>query len=150
MAVIAPGAVAPPLPDVQLDGEPRLLWFYKVTCPVCQLAAPVAERLSAAFPGRVVGIGQDSEEKLRAFARQYGTTFGTVSDPPPYPTSSEYGLETVPTLVLVQDGRVDDVVESWDREGYNRVAARLADLTGGGSFTTVSDPGDGLPSFRPG
>ena len=147
--MIAPGTSAHPVAGVELEGEPRALWFYKVTCPVCQLAAPVAERLAEAFPGRVVGIGQDPEEKLRAFARRHGTTFETVSDPDPYPASAEYGLETVPTLVLIRDGQVDDVVESWDREGYNRIAARLADLTDQNA-TSVSDPGDGLPPFRPG
>jgi peroxiredoxin len=149
MAVIAPGAQARPIPGVEIDGGPRLLWFYKVTCPVCQLAAPVAERLAQAFPGRVLGVGQDPEARLRAFAAEYGATFDSVSDPPPYPASSSYGLETVPTLVLVHDGSVADVVESWDRDGYNRVAARLADLTEAAP-TTVSDPGDGLPPFRPG
>jgi peroxiredoxin len=149
MAVIAPDSEAPAIPNVQLNGEPRLLWFYKVTCPVCQLAAPVAQKLSEAFPGRVVGVGQDPDDRLRGFAAQFGTTFDVVSDPAPYTASVDYGLETVPTLVLVQDGRVADVVESWDRDGYNRIAARLADLTAAPAIT-VSDTGDGLPSFRPG
>jgi peroxiredoxin len=149
MALIAAGTDARPIPGVDLDDGPRLLWFYKVTCPVCQLAAPVAERLAQAFPGRVVGVGQDPEERLRAFAAEYGTTFETVSDSPPYPASRAYGLETVPTLVLVEDGHVHDVVESWDRDGYNRVAATLAHLTGSDPVT-ISEPGDGLPAFRPG
>jgi thiol-disulfide isomerase/thioredoxin len=149
MAVIAAGAEAPPVPGVELDGDPRLLWFYKVTCPVCQMAAPIAQKLSEASPGRLVGVGQDPDGKLRAFAQQFGTTFEVVSDPAPYDASSAYGLETVPTLVLVQDGRVADVAESWDRDGYNRMAARLAELTGEAA-TTVSDPRDGLPPFRPG
>jgi len=41
------------------------------------------------------------------------------------------------------------VVESWDRDGYNRIAKRLAQATGSPAGA-VSDPGDGLPSFRPG
>jgi peroxiredoxin len=149
MTVIAPGADAPAIPGVELDRESRLLWFYKVTCPVCQLAAPVAERLAAGFQGRVIGVGQDPTERLSDFAAQYGTSFDVVSDLPPYAASEAYGLETVPTLVLVQEGRVADVVESWDREGYNRIAARLAELTGAPAIP-VSHPGDGIPSFRPG
>ena len=116
---------------------------------MCQLAAPVAQRLSEAFPGRVVGVGQDPEEKLGEFAHEYGVTFNAFSDAPPYPASEAYGLETVPTLVLVHEGRVSDVVESWDRDGYNRIAATLAGLSGS-SASTVSDPSDGLPPFRPG
>src|ERR671935_197644 len=109
MALIAAGAEAPSVSGLEPEGGPRALWFFKVTCPVCQMAAPVAERLAAAFPGRVVGVGQDPDEKLRAFAKQFGTTFEVVSDPPPYAASDGYGLDTVPTLVLVQDGRVADV-----------------------------------------
>ena|SRR5919204_2919442 len=149
MALIAAGAEAPSVSGLEPEGGPRALWFFKVTCPVCQMAAPVAERLAAAFPGRVVGVGQDPDEKLRAFAKRFGTTFEVVSDPPPYAASDGYGLDTVPTLVLVQDGRVADVVESWDRDGYNRIADRLAELRGTPG-AAVSDPGDGLPSFRPG
>jgi hypothetical protein len=47
------------------------------------------------------------------------------------------------------DGRIDDVVQSWDREGYNRVSARLAELTGAG-FVEISNESDGLPAFKPG
>jgi thiol-disulfide isomerase/thioredoxin len=148
MTVIAPGNDAPPIGEVGLDGA-RALWFHKVTCPVCQLAAPVAEKLSKAFPGRVVGVGQDPEDALRSFQLTHGITFDVVQDPKPYRASDAYGLVTVPTLVLVEDGRAVDVVQSWDRDGYNRVAARLADLGGDGPVE-VSTPADGLPPFRPG
>jgi thiol-disulfide isomerase/thioredoxin len=149
MVVIVPGAVAPPVDGVDLEAGPRALWFHKVTCPVCQLAAPVAERLAAAHPDLVVGLGQDPADRLDAFRSTYGITFPVVSDPPPYPASESYGLTVVPTLVLVQDGAVVDVVESWDRDGYNRVSARLAELTGT-EPSAVSSAGDGLPAFRPG
>ena len=56
----------------------------------------------------------------------------------------------VPTLFLVDaDGVVDDVVQSWDRDGYNRVSERLAELTGS-PYPEISDEDDGFPSFRPG
>jgi len=113
------------------------------------MAAPVAERLAAAHPGQVVGVGQDPEDRLGAFGASLGATFEMVSDAPAYPASARYGVEVVPTLVMVDGGRVTDVVESWDRDGYNRVEAGLAE--GAGKVPAgVSEPGDGLPSFRPG
>jgi thiol-disulfide isomerase/thioredoxin len=133
---------------VDLD-DPRLLFFYKVTCPVCQMAAPVAERLGRAYPGRIVGVGQDPAPKLWEFAQSYGMTVPRLVDPPPYPASVAYGVRVVPTLFVVADGRIDDVVESWDRDGYNRAAGRLAALTGAPPVA-VSSPDDGLPVFRPG
>jgi hypothetical protein len=47
------------------------------------------------------------------------------------------------------DGAVVDVVESWDRDGLNEMSKRLADLAGF-PHASISEPGDGLPSFRPG
>jgi peroxiredoxin len=148
MEPIGPGSPAPPIEGTDLE-EPRVLFFYKVTCPVCQLAAPVAERMQAAYPGRIVGVGQDDETKLRSFAAQYGATFPSAVDEPPYPASRSYGVRVVPTLFLVQEGVVRDVVESWDRDGFNRIAQGLAELTGNESVA-LSTPDDGLPPFRPG
>jgi thiol-disulfide isomerase/thioredoxin len=147
--VIAPGAGAPPVPGVDLEDSPRLLWFFKVTCPLCQMAAPTTERFEAAYPGTVAGVGQDPAPRLESFARDYGVTFPTVTDDPPYPVSDAYGIRTVPTLVLVDAGTVADVAESWDRDAINRVSERVAALTGH-PRRMISVEGDGLPSFRPG
>jgi len=129
---------------------PTALFFYKVTCPVCQMAAPAARKFEQAYPGRIAGIGQDPAEKLAEFDRQYGLGFATVADLPPYDTSNAYGIISVPTLFLVgTDGMVLESVPSWDRDGYNAVSQRLAGLTGG-AYVPISEPGDGLPPFRPG
>jgi len=59
-------------------------------------------------------------------------------------------VESAPTVVVVDgDGRVADVVESWDREGVNRVSSTLAGLLDA-EPAIVSEPGDGLPGFKPG
>jgi thiol-disulfide isomerase/thioredoxin len=123
--------------------------FYKVTCPTCQIAAPVAERFHQAFPDRFLGVGQDPGEKLDQFAQELGTSFPSVADEPPYPLSDAYGVRTVPTVFVIDDGNVVDVVESWDRDGWNRVAAKLGALAGI-QAESVSWDGDGLPPFRPG
>jgi hypothetical protein len=92
---------------------------------------------------------QDPPERAEAFAREYRSTFPSVSDTEPYDASNAYGVRTVPTLFVIENGAVSDVVESWDREGWNRVAAHLGSATGGSS-APVSTEGDGLPPFRPG
>jgi thiol-disulfide isomerase/thioredoxin len=143
------GATAPPVPGIDLSDGPGLLFFYKVTCPVCQMAAPKAQAFQDAYPGRVFGVGQDPEEKLVAFDAEYAMAFPRVPDLPPYEQSNAYGIEVVPTLFLVQDSMVLDTVESWDREGYNRVSQRLAELSGS-AYVEISSAGDGLPPFRPG
>jgi thiol-disulfide isomerase/thioredoxin len=150
VTVIAVGDEAPPIPGVAFEAGPTALVFYKVTCPVCQLAAPKVAALEDAYPGHVIGLGQDAEEDLVAFDTEHGFGAPSIADLPPYEASDAYGIEAVPTLILVgSEGVVHDVVQSWDREGYNRVAGELADLTGL-PRVEPSDAQDGLPSFRPG
>lgn len=148
MTILLPGAAAPPIPGVRFG--PSALFFYKVTCPVCRMAAPYADRFEQAYPGRVAGIGQDSEKDLDEFSKTYRLSFPSVVDTEPYLLSEAYGIEAVPTLFLVgEDGTILDAAESWDREGFNRISRRLAALTQA-NYLPVSDEGDGLPAFRPG
>jgi peroxiredoxin len=143
------GSPAPVVAGVDLEG-PRALVFFKVTCGTTQLATPAIERLAQAHPGRVVGLGQDPPPALEAFARTYALTLPLAQDPPPYAASDAYGIASAPTLVIVDgSGTVADVAESWDRDAWNRAAATLAGLTGG-EPRPVSQPGDGLPDFKPG
>jgi hypothetical protein len=147
---IAPGTPAPAVPGVDFTAAPTALFFFKVTCPVCQMAAPVAGALARAHTGRIEGIGQDPPEKLEAFDRDFGLGIEAHPDLPPYDVSAAYGIRTVPTLFLVgTDGIVLDTVESWDRRGYQRVAGGLAELLG--TAPADLEPAmDGLPAFRPG
>jgi len=146
---IATGAQAPPVAGATREG-PQILVFFKVTCGTTQLATPAIERLAQSFPGRVVGVGQDPQPALDAFATDYGLTMPLVPDLDPYEASDAYGIVSAPTAVAVgDDGAVLDVAESWDRDAWNRLAAGFADAVGV-SATTVSDPGDGLPDFKPG
>jgi thiol-disulfide isomerase/thioredoxin len=146
---LQPGTAAPEIPGTDLSSGPTAVFFYKVTCPTCQIAAPVAERLHGTFPDRFVALVQDPPERVAEFEEEYGTTFDSVTDAPPYPLSDAYGIEVVPTLFLVENGVVTDVAESWDRAGWNRVGARLAGALGR-SVAPLSEEGDGLPTFRPG
>jgi thiol-disulfide isomerase/thioredoxin len=148
--VIAVGDAAPLVPGVPFDEGPVALVFYKVTCPVCQMAAPKVDAMARAYPGRVVGVGQDRAEELERFDREFGMDIPAVADLPPYDLSNAYGIETVPTLFMIDGaGVVADVVVSWDRAGYNRASARLAELLRV-EPAMVSDTSDGLPAFRPG
>jgi thiol-disulfide isomerase/thioredoxin len=148
MPPIRPGTRAPEIPGVAFD-RPTAVYMYKVTCPVCQMSAPATQTFETAYPGHVVGVGQDPPEKLEQFADEFGVTFESVSDAPPYGVSNAYGIRAVPTLFLVEDGTVTDTVESWDRDGFNRVSRGLADAIGA-EYAEISNPADGLPPFKPG
>jgi thiol-disulfide isomerase/thioredoxin len=147
---IAVGEQAPPIPGVDVAAGPSAIVFYKVTCPVCQMAAPKLAALEQAYPGHVHAIGQDPPEKLAAFDREFELGIPPQSDLPPYDVSNAYGIGVVPTVFLIgHGGTVADVVESWDRDGLNRLSRELAELTGS-AYRAISEPGDGLPPLRPG
>jgi hypothetical protein len=146
---IQPGTAAPPVPGIDFATGPTALFFYKVTCPVCQLAAPIAHSIDQAYPGHVAAVGQDPPDKLAAFDRRYGLGVDGRPDLPPYPLSNAYGIRVVPTLFLIDTrGGVTDVVESWDRDGYGRISKGLADQLAVAPAKLGIPPT--LPSFRPG
>jgi len=150
MSPLGVGSAAPEVPGVEFGAGPVGLFFFKVTCPTCQLAAPVMRGFERAFPGRVVGVGQDPSPKLDRFAEDFDLGIRVVEDERPYPASAAYELESVPTLFLVDDdGLVLDVVGAWERDGFNRVAAALAERLGQDPVV-LSSPDDGLPDFKPG
>lgn len=150
MAALPPGSPAPPLPGFDFAAGPTVLFFYKVTCPVCQLAAPAVQRFDISYPGRIRGVGQDPPDELASFAGRHDVTFPSIPDRPPYELSDAYGIRVVPTTFLVaQDGTILESVESWDRDGLNQVSRRLAALLSR-EFVPVSEDGDGRPPFRPG
>ncbi len=149
MEPLAPGSAVPTAPSFDPAAGPKVIFFYKVTCPTCQLAAPKVQAFEEAYPERLLGVGQDPKDKLLGFARQFGMTFRSVPDVEPYDISNQWGIRVVPTTFLVEGDTIVDAVESWDRDGLNGISKRLADMTGS-PYRPISDPGDGLPPFRPG
>jgi thiol-disulfide isomerase/thioredoxin len=164
VTLIAAGAAAPPfslpsirpdahapvtLADVSDDGaRPVVLAFFKANCPVCQMAFPLygeLERVLAPAGVPVVAIAQEPPAAARPWLAERSFEGEAVTDAgDDYAVSDAYGIRTVPTLVLVAaDGTVADVVEGWDRDRTNAIAARF-------SAPPVSTPDDGLPAFRPG
>ena len=148
MAIEA-GVAAPPVEGVPDDG-PRVLVFFKVTCSTTHLATPAIERLGRAYPGRVIGVGQDDRSALDEFAKTFDLSLPLVPDLAPYVASDAYGIASAPTAVAIDaGGAVLDVAESWDRPAWNRLAAIFAQEIGA-ETVAVSEPGDGLPDFKPG
>ncbi|MGE5227655.1 MAG: peroxiredoxin family protein [Planctomycetaceae bacterium] len=146
---IAVGEQAPRVIGVP-PGRPRALIFYEADCPTTQLVAPALARLGPAYPGAVVGVGQDPQADLDVFAETFAWGFPQVPDLAPYVASDAYGISTAPTLIVIDgEDRVADVVEAWDREGMNRASATLARLLDADP-AVLSTPQDGLPAFKPG
>ena len=123
---------------------PTVLSFFKASCPVCKMVAPMLTKMVDAGV-RVVVVGQDPPDTIKAFAEKEGQKVLSLTEPAPYAVSESYGLEAVPTIFLIgEDGEIQQAIPGWNRDTWNALAAAA------GMSEPLSTPDDGLRPFRPG
>jgi hypothetical protein len=116
----ATSSAASTLPD-------GLVAFVKRDCPTCVLVVPVIERLAHA--AAITVFSQDDPA--------FPSAAPWVRDDTDLTVSWHHDIETVPTLVRVQQGAEVERIVGWDREQWER-------------FTAIGPLGEDLPPFRPG
>lgn len=121
-----------------------VLAFFKVSCPVCKMVAPMLTKLSEGG-ARVVAVGEDPPQAIAQYRDVHGQRVPSLSQPAPYDVSAAYGLEAVPTVFLVgPDGGIQQAIAGWNRDIWNELAVTV------GLAEPLSTPDDGLRPFRPG
>src|SRR6266567_4924201 len=147
MAALGTGVEAPEINLSYLDGRkfslaearnkgPVVAAFFKVSCPVCQMAFPYLERIFKAYNKSstftFVGISQDNASDTQAFNRSFGVTFPVLLDPVgKYPASNAYGLTNVPTFFLISpEGEIDTSSVSWSKAEVEELNRKLSSLRG--------------------
>lgn len=133
---------------------PVLAAFFKISCPVCQLAFPYVQRLFAAYGGKnvsIIGVSQDNPADTQAFVKQFGVKFPIVLDEPKkYPASNAYGLTNVPTLFWISpEGQVELSSAGWSKAEFEDINQRLAAATRTPK-AQVFKSGEDVPDFKPG
>ena len=129
--------------DPWTEGE-TVVAFFKVSCPVCKMVAPMLTKLSEAGV-RVVAVGEDARGDIASYNESQGQRVTTLSEAAPYAVSEAYGLEAVPTIFLIgAEGEIGQAIAGWNRDTWNDLAASL------GVAEPLSTPDDGLRPFRPG
>jgi peroxiredoxin len=140
------------LPSVEADDEvtdpwtegPVVLAFFKTSCPVCKMVAPMLTKLSEGGV-RVITIGEDPPDAITVYNEAHNQQVPALTQGAPYSVSRAYGLEAVPTLFLIgEDGEIQQALAGWNRDSWNALAADL------GLPEPLSTPDDGLRPFRPG
>lgn len=157
MSVIAAGGAFPRLAVRDLDGGPwpveqawaagpALLLLGHRDCKTTRQTIPYVDRIHRRKgPGATaLVVLQDDTETARALIAELAIGLPVRLEPPPYPLAAALGLETVPTLFLVADGRVEKVSEAFNRADLEEAAARL------GVQGPLITPEDEAPAFRPG
>jgi peroxiredoxin len=163
MSLLKLGAAAEPFAAPDLDGQPvmfdpagagpKVLVFYKVTCPTCQLGMPYFDRLYRSFAGADIpfyAVVQDPPEAALAFADEYGITMPQLIDAKPYPASNAYKLTNVPTLFVVDgQARIELVSPAFVKSDIEKAAELLA-RSEGVAVPAIFTPEDDAPALRPG
>ncbi len=165
MAAISAGVRAPEINLSFLDGSkfvlrealkrgPVVAAFFKVGCPVCQMAFPYVERLFKAYgkSGKLtlVGMSQDNAADTQAFNREFGVSFPVLLDAKGYPVSNAYGLTNVPTIFLIApDGEIELTLVSWSKPEMENLNRRLAEISGV-KAAELFHKGERVAEFKPG
>lgn len=165
MSALLAGVEAPEINLTGIDGVkfslrdalkrgPVLAAFFKVSCPVCQMAFPYVERLFQAYGKQgkvtVIGVSQDNAADTREFNREFGVTFPVLLDEKNYAASRAYGLTNVPTLFLVSSAvEIETSIVSWSKADMEQLGQRLAEINGVAP-AEIFRRGEKVPEFRPG
>ncbi len=129
----------------------KLLVFYKVTCPTCQLTLPFVEKLYNLYGHKITfwGVAQDPDHAVHDFTKTYGLTFPQLIDYPDYQTSVDYNVEVVPTIYLINpEGYVDFVSYSFVKSELKRLNENLASLSEQAPEDIFA--GHNVPELKPG
>jgi peroxiredoxin len=143
METLKAGVKAPPFTLPVTDGTsfsleevlargPVILAFFKKSCPVCQYAFPLYQRLHQAYGNQavtLVGVSQNPKKETEAFAKSFGVTFPILlDDTNAYPVSNAYGLTNVPTVFWIgSNGKIEISSVGWSRKDFEAVSARMAE-----------------------
>ena len=166
MPALVTGKLAPDFTLPTTDGKsvnlyellqhgPVILAFFKVSCPVCQYAFPLYERLAQAQQAAgatFLGICQNPAAEAKAFAREYGVTFAIAIDDAAnqYAVSNAYGLTNVPTLFYIApDGEIEVSSVGWLKADVDEVNAKLSQRKQA-TPPVIWRKGEEVPAFRAG
>lgn len=127
-----------------------LLLFVNEDCPTSALAMRRLGPLCQEWEREGVSctaVFEDPLEVAIRVARRHGWTGNVVSQPPPYQTSSSYGLVSVPTAVLIdRRAQITDSVTGWDHSAIALLIQRAGTMTG----ATLPIPDSAEPLRKPG
>lgn len=133
------------------DERMALLIFYKFNCPTCQLTVPYIQRIYEAYGDafHFLAIAQDGPEKTADFRKEFRITIPTAMDMSPYPVSSAYGLESVPSILLVNpDHTIRYAGDGFVKQDLLNLADVLAEKSSRPQIDVFGN--DRVPEMKPG
>jgi peroxiredoxin len=131
-----------------------ILVFFKEGCPASDLVVPRLGPLARAL-GRearlFLAVAQDSEDAAGAYRARHGITFPVAFDEVPFRASADYGVDTVPTLFVVDGtGVIAERLVGFIKSEYEALGALIEQALALGDSPAVLERPDELPALRPG
>jgi len=163
MRILKEGMAAAPIELPDLHGRevtfapagrtPKVVVFYKITCPACQFAMPYYDRLHRAFSQKGVpvrAIVQNPPAEAIRFAAEYAVEMPQLVDAPAYVASRAYGVMSVPALFVIgTEGDVALASTGFVRDDLQRAAALVARAIGQPE-PRIFGAGEDVPALKPG
>lgn len=102
----APTTTAQPFDLASLRGQPTLVHFWAVWCPICKLEEKKIEALSADYQVITVAMQSGNAMEINDYLRTQGLSFETIADP--YgEIATQWGVRGVPaSFVLDGNGTI--------------------------------------------
>jgi peroxiredoxin len=97
---------AQPFDLSSLRGQPTLVHFWAVWCPICKLEEGNIESLSADYQVITVAMQSGNDMEINAYLQEQGLSFATIADP--YgEIATQWGVRGVPaSFVIDGDGTI--------------------------------------------
>lgn len=165
MNALAAGTKAPEIQLKTINGKnfslqqelargPVVLAFFKVSCPTCQYALPMFERLHKAYGQKgvtLIGVSQNDATETAAFVKEFRLTFPVLlDDTRSYTASNAYGLTNVPSVFFIaQDGEIEVSSVGWVKADFELINRKMAELDKAPP-SVIFRPGEEVRDFRAG
>ncbi len=134
-----------------ISAETSVLLFYKFSCGTCRFTLPFIQKIYDAY-GDLLNfraIAQDDREATQKFREDLGISIPTLMDLPPYSVSASYGLETVPSIFVVDSSHIIRFATySFVKQDLLNFSDILADKTGRHQIELFGEAE--VPEIKPG
>lgn len=99
--------------DLQKTGKPVFLYFWGNWCGICRHTSPQVQSLkNAGYPVASIAIGSGSDADIHAYLQRHGWDFPVINDESGE-LQAAFGIVAVPTIAIVQDGRIRLATSGW-------------------------------------
>lgn len=140
--------------EAEIANGPTLIGLYKSSCQASKTFFPFLERLHERYKDaglHVIGVGQDSPNVTRSFARRLGLTFPILIEPAGYPIANAFDIYATPTIYLIdRDGKIAYTTMGFMKPGLDALGDAVADALGVPAQPLVGEEDADVPMFVPG